>query len=393
MQPTSDTFEKAQTGAVAAEPYVSIAIFAWNEERAVPTLLNSLFQQSLFAQLEARNLKAEIICVLNGCTDRTAEVANAAFEAAKRDHPNRTAFSGRVENLAQRGKINAWNQYVHSVSARGARYLVMMDADIIIHAKDTLLSMVSTLEQDSQAMVAVDQPCKDIAWKKTKSVTDRLSLGMSHMTKSADGQLCGQLYCIRAEVARKIYLPKDLPACEDGFIKALVCTGFLSHEIQPSRIRVAEGAAHTFEAYTSPRAILKNQKRQIIGQTVVHILVDDYLKSLPLASREDLPGTLRAKDASDPIWLKRLLGEHLRKTKVFWRLYPGLLGQRFIHLGKLVPLKRLRFLPSATASVVVGFAAAWAARKTLKTGAIAYWPKANRVGFERMPPAIGNTLS
>ena len=228
-------------------------------------------------------------------------------------------------------------------------------------------------------------------FKKEKSFSDRISLGMSRMTKSADGQLCGQLYCIRAEVARKIYLPKDLPACEDGFIKALVCTGFLSHEIRPSRIKVAEGAAHTFEAYKSAGEILRNQKRQIIGQTAVHILVDDYLKSLPIAAREDLPGTLRTADASDPYWLKRLIGEHLKTTR-FWKLYPGLLSQRFKHLANLDPIKRILCLPAASASVVVGFVAAFAAWKNLKSGAIAYWPKADRNGFEPAPAPLNTKL-
>ena len=62
---------------------------------------------------------------------------------------------------------------------------------------------------------------------------------MSEMTRAAHGQLCAQLYCIRAEVARNIYLPKDLAACEDGFIKALVCTDFLTHEVKPERVRLA----------------------------------------------------------------------------------------------------------------------------------------------------------
>ena len=372
-----------------------MAIFAWNEERAIPVLLKSLLEQSVFSVLKARNLAAELMVVLNGCTDRSAQVAQSVLNAAVREHPDRETFSGHVEDIPQRGKINAWNQYVHSISARSARYLFMMDADIVIHAPDTLRNMLSTLEQDRSADVAVDRPCKDIAFKKAKSLADRLSLGMSRMTTSADGQLCGQLYCIRAEVARKIYLPKDLPACEDGFIKALVCTELLAHDVDPSRVRIAEGAAHTFEAYTSPSAIFRNQKRQIIGQTAVHILVDDFLKSLPVSARKDLPGVLKAADNSDPLWLKRLIREHLQRKRFFWRLYPGLLSQRFKHLSKLDPVKRLLCLPSAFASVAVGLVAAFRAWKTLKTGAIAYWPKAIRTGLEAPPslPRGGLTYS
>src|SRR3954452_17511930 len=135
--------------------------------------------------------------------------------------------------------------------------------------------MLIALEQNARASVSVDRPCKDIQFKSNKSLRERLSLATSQATLSAEAQLCGQLYCIRAEVARKIYLPKDLAACEDGFIKALVCTDSLTRPLAPERIQVAEGAAHTFEAYTSFPVILRNQRRQIMGQTIVHILVDD----------------------------------------------------------------------------------------------------------------------
>lgn len=374
-----------------------MAIFAWNEERAIGRLLESLLQQSLFSHLAERNLKAEIVCVLNGCTDRTAEVATQFFEGAAQSGPNPGGWAGRVENLTQRGKIHAWNQYVHSLSASGARYLFMMDADILIHPPDTLLNMLRTLEQDAHAAVAVDEPCKDIAFKRDKALADRISLDMSRMTSVADGQLCGQLYCIRAGIARRIYLPKDLPACEDGFIKALVCTEFLAHDIWQSKVKAVAGAAHTFEAYTAPKEILRNQKRQIIGQTVVHILIDKHLALLPAAAREDLPATIRMADTEDPFWLKRLIAKHLRTTVFFWRLYPGLLNQRFKHLANLRGSRRWRCIPAACASVVVGFVAAWMAWRSLKRGAINYWPKANRAGLpsttHTMAPALSYSTS
>ena len=92
--------------------------------------------------------------------------------------------------------------------------------------------------------------------------------------------------------------------------------------VQPARIQVAPNAAHTFQAYTSVLEIFRNQKRQAIGQTVVHILIDDYLPRLPVGQRERLAETLRAKDISDPDWLKRLISEWMR-GRPFWRLYPA----------------------------------------------------------------------
>lgn len=363
-------------------PYVSIAIFAWNEERAIQSTLQSLLEQDLYGELRRRRLCCEVICVANGCTDQTCAVAGDFLHGQMIRHPDKEALRCSVANLAARGKVNAWNQFVHRLSAPGARFLFMMDADILIHCRQTLWNMLTTIENDPEVTVAVDVPRKDIAFKRSHSFRDHLSLAASQMTLRAEGQLCGQLYCIRAEAARRIYLPKDLAACEDGFIKVLVCTDFLEHASWAKRIRVAPGAEHTFEAYTSPSAILKNQKRQIMGQTMVHLLVDRYLPALAPAERQDLAVFLRAKDASEPGWLKCLLAEHLRLIRGFWLLHPGLLGNRFRHLRKLGPLHRIRCFPAACAGAVMALAASFMAYCSLRKGCTDYWPKAKRVGLE-----------
>jgi len=215
-------------------------------------------------------------------------------------------------------------------------------------------------------------------------------MAAAEVTSSAQAQLCAQLYCIRAEVARNIYLPKDLFACEDGFIKQIVCTDFLTEEVFPGRIRLAEGAQHTFEAYTAPTAIFKNQKRQIIGQTLVHLLVDEYLQALPLPQRLQLAATIKEHERANPPWLKHLIRDHLRKKRFFWQLYPGLLTHRFNALARLTPLKRLRCLPAAAAGSLVTFVAAYLAHKTLRTGSTDYWPRAKRVGLKPLD-ANGNS--
>src|SRR5438874_7356264 len=114
----------------------SIGIIAWNEEEAIQATLESLWQQSLFAQLRRRGLRAEIICVANGCTDRTAELARLFFEKIK-DEPLRAAVSCRVVELSERGKNNAWKVYVPSFSAANAARLILMVADIVSHVDET----------------------------------------------------------------------------------------------------------------------------------------------------------------------------------------------------------------------------------------------------------------
>jgi hypothetical protein len=258
----------------------------------------------------------------------------------------------------------------------------MMDADILIHRKETMENMLATLEVDPEATVAVDVPCKHVTRTDQPSMGYKLALAASRMTLAADGQLCGQLYAIRAEAARNIYLPKDLSACEDGLIKVFVCTDSLSHPAWSKRIRVAPNAEHTFEAYTTARAIIKNQKRQIMGQTMVHVLVDKYLRSRSAEERHNLGPFLRAKDLSDPTWLKRLVREHLQQARYFWRLYPDLAGIRFRRLCKLRPMARLACLPAAIAVTGATLLASFLAYRALKRGSMAYWPKAQRVGLK-----------
>ena len=361
-----------------APPLVSIGIIAWNEEKGIGAMLESVFDQTLFAEVGNRGRLCEIICVTNGCTDRTPEVVAEFFARKGREHPAAANISCRVINVSQRGKINAWNKFVHSFSSREAKYLFLMDADISIHPRETLWNMVNTLEKNLEASIAVDLPIKDISYKRRKSIWERLSLGASQMTGSSSAQLCGQLYCIRADVARNIYLPKDLCACDDGFIKALVCTDFLMHQVWPWRIVTAPDAAHTFEAYVSPGSIFKNQKRQMIGQTIVHVLVDDYLKKLPTAKRMKMADSLSETEEADPTWLKRLIAAHIRHTRFWWQLYPGLLSHRFKRLSSLSWFKRLACLPTALAGFFVALISGFMAYSSLKKGATDYWPRAER---------------
>ena len=360
----------------------SIAVFAWNEEEAIGTTLESLLAQSFFKRLRERGSRCEVVCVLNGCTDGTAARAAEIFRQQAREHPAAASFAGRVADLPEKGKMNAWNRYVHEVSAPEAKVLFMMDADILIHEPDTLWNMFQLLEQNPEANVAVDLPRKDIHLRGRKSVRTALSAGMATMTRSAEAQLCGQLYAIRSETARRIYIPKDLGACEDGYLKAMVCTDLLTHEVWPSRLQLAPAAEHTFEAYTSLPAILRNQKRQIIGQTVVHVLLDKHLNRLPREQRTRLAEILRERDERDPGWVKRLISEHLQEKRAFWRLYPDLLPQHFRRLARLSGPRKAACLPAALAGVCLSFVCSFLAFRSLKTGSIHYWPKAQRLGFK-----------
>ena len=363
--------------APAHAPSISIGIIAWNEENAIRSTLESLFAQSLFERLGRDAVRCEIICLANACTDRTAAITAEIFSEQNACRPG---LSCRVAEITERGKANAWNVFVHRLSARDAKCLFLMDADIAFQGRDTLWNMLTALEENPAANIATDRPCKSISSKPNPSLLERLSLLASRSTQAGEAQLCGQLYCIRSETARRIFLPRDLGSCDDGFIKALVCTDFLTGPVNPARIVLAKDAAHMFDAYTSIRSVLKNQKRQAIGQAILHCLVDDYLKTLPPADRADLAAFLREKERVDPDWIKELMARHARRTKYFWRLIPGLAAFRFRRLARLDWSGRFKCLPTAVAGSFLSMVSCVRARAHFKKGCAQYWPHARTSG-------------
>lgn len=355
---------------------ISIAVRAWNEEAVIRRTLESMFNQSLFEELSARGESCEVLCIPNGCTDRTADIAGAVFAEQARSHPYANAFAASVRNTSTAGRNHTWNGFVHDSSAPEAEFLFLMDSDILFNRRETLFNMYRALLANPAASVASDQPVKDVALKPVKSWRDRISLATSEMNGAKQGQMTGQLYCIRAEVARRLYLPKDL-GIDDGFIKAVVCTDFFSSELNPARIVVAQNASHVYEAYTSLGEVLKNQKRQMIGQTIVHVVVE-YLSTLPRKKRSNLADTLRRKEETCPDWIARLVTKRLQLVRYWWRLFPDAATFRFKRWWRLRGVKRLTHLPAMLVGFVLTMIACAQAWRHFKRGQMHYWPKAAR---------------
>src|SRR5436189_2088040 len=199
-------------------PRLSIAVRAWNEEAIIGRALNSIFHQSLFDELSKRGETCEVLCIPNGCTDSTAEIATAVMAKQADSHPFAHAFIGSVRNMREAGRNHTWNAYVHELSHPQAEFLFLMDSDILFNRPDTLFKLYQALLENPEAKIASDQPIKDVELKPRKSWRDSISLATSDMNGAIQGRMTGQLYCIRAETARGLYLPKDL-GIDDGFIK------------------------------------------------------------------------------------------------------------------------------------------------------------------------------
>jgi hypothetical protein len=249
-----------------------------------------------------------------------------------------------------------------------------MDADIRLGEDSTLWNLFHGLEENALAQVAVGEPIKDLALKTSPTLRERISLATSRLTQGSGPQLTGQLYAIRAATARRIRLPRDLAACEDGYIKNVVCTDFLLKESEGTRLIRVPGASHVFEAYVTAGAILRNQKRQMIGQTFVHLLLDRYLPALAIQEGLGIGEVVKRLDEEDPQWLRRLVRYHVGQTPRFWQLFPGVCTFRYERWARRPAGERLRYFPAMVVGSIVTMVAAWMAWRSLRRGLLEYWP-------------------
>jgi glycosyltransferase involved in cell wall biosynthesis len=357
----------------SSPPLISIGILAYNEEDGIKTMLESLFKQTLFAELERRGEWCEVICVANGCVDDTVEVTRDFFGRNHAEHPNAGAFSCQVEEIVEKGKSNALNHYYHRLSHPDARFLLLMDADILFYESATLHSLTQGLIEDQEAWVTVGQIYKDIYFKENKTTFDRISLATSTMTRAGTAQLSGQLYCIRSSVARNIYFPRGI-LNEDGFIKLLVCNDFYVNEFNAKRIKKVEQAAHIFESYKSISDIMNIQKREMTSQVIYNVFIEIALKRMDSRQRSDFADSLRQKEKEDPNWLLKDIADYMQQTRYFWRIFPNALTFRLRRLWSMSARHRITHLPTALAATLMQTITCYRAYQALKDGSFGHWP-------------------
>lgn len=338
---------------------ISIGILAWNEEPSIGKMIDSLAAQSLLRDPGEHAI--EVVVVPNGCHDDTAGAARRAIGSAAWPAP---AVTGRVVELAQPGKTNAWNVYVHEISRPDAEVLVLADADILFHGDETLRSMIGVLESDPHVLAATDEPIKDIALLAKPGFKEKISIAMAGMTKAAPGQLTGQLYAARASALRRLVMPGGL-IIDDGFIKQMLCTDFLRQPLDHSRIRRAENAAHVFEAYTRISDILPNQRRQAAGHAIYSMLRDRLL-----AVREsggDPESWLKEKCRDEPDWFRDEVRRRVREGGR-WVMPRGMAGARWRRWRRLPAKSKPGALPALLAGGLVDAITLVWANQTLRQG-------------------------
>jgi Zn finger protein HypA/HybF involved in hydrogenase expression len=339
---------------------ISIGILAHNEAASLERTLDSLFQQSLLQQADRQ---VEIICVPNGCTDNTAAVARQIFAQLMQQY-RPTHVTWKVCELAQPGKPNAWNHYVHQLADPLADYLILMDADIWFAQIQTLDALVDLLEREAEVWVAVDQPIKDVVLKPQKNLVEHLSTFVSELSGSNNAVwLCGQLYCARADILRQIYIPAELSA-DDGFLYQMVTTNCLTTTTQTDRIARAPMASHVFEAYTNPQQLIKHE-RWLVVSNITNTLIFEHLRGSVIAGGAASASTLlRIWDQQNPRWVTHLIREKL-KAQSGWVSPPAYLWRRFTNLRHKSFLKALLLLPLALVALGLDLVTLYAANREL----------------------------
>lgn len=344
----------------------SIGILAHNEENQIVKTLNSLRQQTVF-QPDSPYSKIEVVVVPNGCSDRTDQICEWIFktEAWTSLAPQVTC---RVEVLAEAGKSNAWNAYIHGISDADAKYIFLMDADIEFNEPQTLERMLANLESTPEAWVAIDQPIKDVQIRKTKGLMSNLSAQVSD--KDTSKVITGQLYCGRVDKLRQIWMPKGL-AVEDGFLRAMILTDRFTGPEVFDRIAYTPGASHIYEAYTSVRSLLKHEKRIVVGTIVNQFIFDYFWRTC--SPELDAGELVRQNNEKDPNWVEKLI-DVSRQERGWWLLNADHTFRRLENLNSYSGLKKIKRFPVAIAASLADWIVFYNAnREVHQDRAIGYW--------------------
>ncbi len=334
---------------------IAIGIMAYNEERNIAATIRSLAGQTIF---ESPGHEVAVHVVPNGCRDATAGRAREALEEFRVRHPRARC---EVNELAQAGKANAWNHFVHGFSAPEAEALLLLDADIQFGQPECIQRVVECLEANPRAVVAVDLPLKDITAKKDLSVREKMSVSASELQVAGAPKIAGSLYLARSAALRSFWMPLGL-IVEDGFVKAMLLTDSFRKPEDTSLIVRAAGATHFFEAVTGLAAWFRHERRLVNG-TAVNILVFAFLRKC--VEEGKIPGdVIRARNEENPGWVSDMARDYRGAL-------PGageLIAEPLHKLSRLPGAKRLVALPIALLRSALNIAVCVVCQQDVRAG-------------------------
>jgi glycosyltransferase involved in cell wall biosynthesis len=337
---------------------IAIGVLAHNEEAVIGATLKSLLDQSVFTDA---GIRKDVFVIANGCKDGTAALARKTLAPLA----GRSDASARVVELAEAGKANAWNVFVHQAAPADVDHFVLLDADIEFAAADVIARLLDCLAKFPEAEIATDQPTKRFG---PGGGPLRPLIRMLQKTAS-DGAhaISGQLYAARASTLRGIEMPIGL-VVEDGFLRAMVLTNNFAEPEQLARIKRADGAAHFYRPYQDFKSIFRYERRQAAG-TAINRLVYDAFRGWR-ADGLDLLAETRRRNRADPNWVEALIaakaasGEALIPKAYIYRRVRG--------FGKGGPAALVK-APLVLVAIAYDAFVARAAARQLRTRAGAHW--------------------
>lgn len=352
---------------------VSIGMLAHNEASGIGKTIASLLAQSVFhAGAAAAAVKEwEIVVVPNGCTDDTTRVASEALNNTLPALVGVTV-NHSVRVLAEGGKSNAWNHYIHEMSRKDAEVIVMIDTDIEFGHPDTILNCLAELRKNTHAKVVVDLPLKDFVKKTHLSWMEKLSARNSSIQVESGVGIAGSFYCAAAQTLRQVWMPPGLSG-EDGFLKGMIVTDLFRSEPDARRVARAANASHYYEGLTDLHSIFRHELRMVIGTALNCYFMWDFLKFATAPNGSGAGAMIRDQLAADPTWYRRTI-ENQIKNRGWYVLPRGTLTQRLASLRGIGWHRAVSRLPLVLAGTLLDIPTFWLANRKLRSGqALGFW--------------------
>jgi hypothetical protein len=216
-----------------------------------------------------------------------------------------------VLDLPLPGKSRTVGAFIHTISRPEAQMFVFLDADCRLIERNTISRMVAALATRPELQVFTGRPVKDIVHSPRQlGFVERLIAAGAEQLTDYRKSIAGGLYCIRSEVARRIHLPVGLPV-EDGFVRAMVLTDFLSEPEHFERIDGDPGVFFIYESIRTIPALVKHQTRIVVGSAINATL---YGRIRRLAPTSAAAQAMLREAAQDDGWLARVLKEELPRA-------------------------------------------------------------------------------
>ncbi|MDD4863067.1 MAG: glycosyltransferase family 2 protein [Alishewanella agri] len=260
----------------------SIVAFAYNEERSIGATLASILKNT-DSQL------AHIAVIANGCTDRTADIAQAVLE-------QQAPCAFEVVNLELGDKCNAWNQYVyHYLPDCAVHFFVDSDVTFTKHAFPKLFQQLQA--SDRVAVTGLPQTGRNLA----------------HYTELATRYSCmfGNLYGVKQEFLDRlkkqhIKLPAGLSWIDSQLTKLINHNLSADKSEYTHQVTFLEGAGFTFDSLKPWRRddiklYLNRITRYKVGQ-----LQERYLDPLPFVDWPVTMNEINARILQQDLTLKNL---------------------------------------------------------------------------------------